>query len=181
METKTIIAGFGGQGVILAGNLLAQAGMVEGKKVILVPSYGPEMRGGTANCTVILKTGEIYSPIVSHPDILIALNQPSMDKFEGEIVKNGRIFYNSSLCSPKKNRKDLTYFGIPAVDIARELGDGRVANVVMLGSVIKNTGLTSAKTLSEKALPALLIGKKARFVPINRKALQAGMLSVVKK
>ena len=175
MEIKLIIAGFGGQGIIMAGQLLASAGMLEKNKVVLVPSYGPEMRGGTANCTVILKDSEIYSPVVAHPDILIALNQPSLDRFEDQMARGGFILYNSSLSSPKKKRKDIRYAGVPASEIAMDLGMIRVANVVMLGALIQQTKLVKKETISQKALPTLLKSKHASLLEINRKALKAGL------
>ncbi len=175
METKLIIAGFGGQGIVMAGQLLAHAGMLENKKVSLVPSYGPEMRGGTANCTVILKNGEIYSPVVAHPDIVIAMNQPSLDKFDKSVVKGGFIFYNTSLCAPEKKRKGIKYIGVPASEIATALGDIRVANSVILGALIAHTKIIKAKTLSDRVLPGILSGKKAALVDINRKALKLGI------
>jgi 2-oxoglutarate ferredoxin oxidoreductase subunit gamma len=175
MEKKIIIAGFGGQGVILAGNLLATAGMLEKKKITMVPSYGPEMRGGTANCTVILKDGEIHSPVVAHPDILIALNQPSLDRFEGEVSPRGIIFFNSSLCLLKKKRKDITYFGVPATDMATETGSIKVANVILLGALIEQTQLVKDETLSEKVFPEVFSDKKASLRELNKVALKKGM------
>lgn len=170
-----IIAGFGGQGVILAGNLLATAGMLEKKKITMVPSYGPEIRGGTANCTVILKDGEIYSPVVAHPDILIALNQPSLERFEEKVTSKGIVFFNSSLCSLTKKRKDLTYFGVPASDLAADLGSVKVMNVIILGALIEQTHLVKEETLSQKVIPEVFSNKKASLREINKKALKKGM------
>jgi 2-oxoglutarate ferredoxin oxidoreductase subunit gamma len=175
MEKKLIIAGFGGQGIIMAGTMLAHSGMLEKKKVTLVPSYGPEIRGGTANCTVILKDSEIYSQVVTHPDILIAMNQPSMDKFECQVAMGGMIIYNASLCSPAKRRKDVQYHGIHATEMAGKLGDIRVANTVILGALIGQTHLVKSRTFIDKTLPELLTGKKASLIELNRKALLAGM------
>jgi len=175
MEKKLIIAGFGGQGVILAGKILANAGMLENKKISLVPSYGPEMRGGTANCTVIIKDGEIYSPVVDHPDILVALNNPSLERFKPDVAPGGRIFFNSSLCLTKTQRKDLHYFGIPVSDMATDMGNVRVANVIMLGALIKETRLVKKDTISNKVLPELLSGKKSSLLELNRKALEEGI------
>lgn len=175
MEKKLIIAGFGGQGVVMAGTLLAHAGMLEKKKVAFVPSYGPEMRGGTANCTVILKDCEIYSPVVTYPDILMALNQPSLEKFEQNILKGGLIIYNASLTEPPKKRKDVEYLGIRATELAGQLGDIRVANTVMLGALIARTHLVKRETFIDRTLPELLTGKKASLVDINRKAFLTGM------
>jgi 2-oxoglutarate ferredoxin oxidoreductase subunit gamma len=175
MEKKLIIAGFGGQGIVMAGTMLAHAGMLEKKKVTLVPSYGPEMRGGTAHCTVILKDSEIYSQVISYPDILIAMNQPSMDKFESLVVKGGLIIYNTSLCSSPKRRKDVQYHSIHATEMAGKLGDGRVANVIILGALIGQTNLVKPSTFIDKTLPELLTGKKASLIELNRKAFLAGM------
>jgi len=175
MEKKLIIAGFGGQGIIMTGEILAHAGMLDKKKVALVPSYGPEMRGGTANCTVILKEGEIYSLVVSYPDILIALNQPSLDRFEKQVLPHGLILYNSSLCPRQKGRKDIKYFGIPATEIASELGDIRVANVILLGALIAQTRLLPASTLANVVLPAVFKDKSASVLKMNQQALDKGM------
>jgi len=175
METKLVIAGFGGQGIIMAGHILANAGMLEKKKVTLVPSYGPEMRGGTANCTVILKDDEIYSPVVDHPDIMIAMNQPSLERFEGQVSPNGWIFYNSSLCTPKSRKKNLRYHGIPASGMAGKLGNIRVANLLILGALLKQTSLVRVETVRDKVLPTLFTGKKKALLEINRKALKEGM------
>jgi 2-oxoglutarate ferredoxin oxidoreductase subunit gamma len=175
MEKKLIIAGFGGQGVIITGEIIAHTGMLVKKKVTLVPSYGPEIRGGTANCTVILKDGEIYSPVVTYPDILIALNQPSLDRFEKQVLPQGFILFNSSLCPRKKSRKDITYFGIPATEIASELGDVRVANVVMLGALIAQTRLIPASILSNKVLPAVFKDKSNSVLKLNQQALDKGL------
>jgi 2-oxoglutarate ferredoxin oxidoreductase subunit gamma len=180
MEKKIIIAGFGGQGVILAGQILAHSGMMENKKVTLVPAYGPEMRGGTANCTVILKDSEIYSSVVSNPDIMIALNQPSINRFEDKVSKGGCVIYNSTLCKPEKNRKELKYIGIPATDLAHEIGNPKVANAILLGALLKATGILKPETISEKTLPALLTGRKSAFIEINRTALESGYNCEVK-
>ena len=175
MEKKLIIAGFGGQGIILAGTMLAHAGMLEGKKVAIVPSYGPERRGGTAYCAVLLKDGDIYSPIVSHPDILITFNQPSFDKFEKAVVKGGMIFYNASFCTPTRKRKDVKQVGIRATEMAGQLGDIRMANTVILGALIKHTQLVRPQTFLERVLPEFFTGKKASLLEINQKAFLTGM------
>ena len=174
METKLIIAGFGGQGVIMAGQLLAHAGMMENKKVSVVPSYGPEMRGGTANCTVILKDSEIYSPVVAHPDIVIAMNQPSLDKFAKSVMRGGFIFYNASLCTPKQKRKGVEYIGIPASEMATRLGNIRVANSIMLGALIAHTKIIAPQTFTEGAFPKVLAGKKSALLEINKRAFRLG-------
>ena len=175
MEKQLIIAGFGGQGVVMAGTLLGHVGMLEKKKVAFVPSYGPEMRGGTAHCAVILKDCEIYSPVVNFPDILIALNQPSLEKFQHNVLKGGLIIYNVSLTDLQKKRKDAEYFGVRATELAGQLGDIRVANTVMLGALISRTHLIKRETFIERTLPDLLTGKKASLIDINRKAFLTGL------
>jgi len=174
MEKKLIVAGFGGQGVIMTGEILAHAGMLNKKKVAVVPSYGPEMRGGTANCTVILKQGEIYSPVVTYPDILIALNQPSLDKFENQVIPHGLILFNSSLCSLKKKRQDIKYVGIPATEMASALGNIRVANVVMLGALVAEIRLIPASTLANEVLPTVLKDRSDSLLKVNQQALEKG-------
>ncbi|MBN1901818.1 2-oxoacid:acceptor oxidoreductase family protein, partial [Candidatus Sumerlaeota bacterium] len=148
--------------------------MLEKKKITLVPSYGPEMRGGTANCTVILKDGEIYSPVVAHPDILIALNLPSLERFEASVKTKGMIFYNATFASPQKKRKDVSYFGVPANDLANEAGSVKAANVTLLGALIEETHLVKEETLMEKVLPKVFSNKKAALLELNKTALQKG-------
>jgi 2-oxoglutarate ferredoxin oxidoreductase subunit gamma len=169
MTTRVIMAGFGGQGVVLIGTLLAHAGMVEGKHTTYFPSYGAEMRGGTANCSVIVSDAEIASPVVTRPDCIVAMNVASLDKFESSVRPGGTIFINSSLVEQRVKRQDLTEIRIPANQIAEELGSPRAANMVMLGGLIKKTGavkLDSAiqslsKVLSERAMALLDLNIKA--------------------
>lgn len=175
METKLLIAGFGGQGVVLSGELIAYAGMSEGYKVSLVPSYGPEMRGGTANCSVILKSSEIFSPMVVNPNILIAFNQPSLDRFYKSVKENGKIFYNYDLCNEIKNQNGVRCFGIPAAQISKRLGNPKVANVVILGAVAAVSEIIKPESMSDHALPGLLTGQKEKLIDINRKAFQEGL------
>ena len=141
MLEEVIIAGFGGQGLMLMGRLLAYAGMLEGRKVAWMPSYGPEMRGGTANCTVIISSEEIASPIVTNPKTVIAMNKPSLDKFESLIQKDGLIVLNNSLIDQEVKRDDIKVLKIPANDIANKLGNLRVANMVTLGAYVKKSGV----------------------------------------
>jgi 2-oxoglutarate ferredoxin oxidoreductase subunit gamma len=169
MTTKVIMAGFGGQGVVLIGTLLAYAGMAEGKHTTFFPSYGAEMRGGTANCSVIVSDTEVASPVVTQPDCIIAMNVASLDKFEPVVKPGGTIFVNSSLIERKVGRQDVREVRIPANKIAEDLGSSRAANMVMLGGLIKQTGaisLTSAadslkKVLSERAMALLDVNVKA--------------------
>ncbi len=174
MEKKIIIAGFGGQGVILSGVILAQAGVEANLKVALVPSYGPEMRGGTAHCDVILNDTDIFSPIIVHPDILVAFNQPSLECFVPKVVESGLVLYNSDLCTPDQKRDGLVYHGIPANGLATNLGNHRIANVIMLGALVGLTGLFPAEAVLDFALTAVMTKEKAKLIPINRKAFSAG-------
>ena len=173
MLEKVIIAGFGGQGVMLMGRLLAYAGMLEGKNVAWMPSYGPEMRGGTANCTVIISSEEIASPVVPEPMSIIAMNKPSLEKFEPTVQKDGLIVLNSSLIEQKVNRDDVCVVKVPANDIANELGNTRVANMVALGAYVKKSGVVKPETIF-KALEKALSGPKQKLLNINKKALKQG-------
>ena len=141
METRIIIAGAGGQGILFLGKAIAQAGMIEGKHVTWFPSYGAEMRGGTANCTVILSDDMIGSPVVQNPDILIAMNRASLEKFQPSLKKNGLLFFDSSLINGVAFSNTVVPIGIPATKLADAAGNTRSANMVMLGALIAETGI----------------------------------------
>jgi len=173
MLERMIISGFGGQGIMLMGRLLAYAAMLEGKNVAWMPSYGPEMRGGTANCTVLISEEEIGSPIVSHPKTLIAMNQPSLDKFEPNVNEDGLIILNDSLIERKLSRNDVNVIRIPADDIADKLGNSRAANMVVLGAYVKKSGVVKMETIF-KALEKALTGRNQKLMDINKKALKQG-------
>ena len=173
MLERMIISGFGGQGIMLMGRLLAYAAMLEGKNVAWMPSYGPEMRGGTANCTVLISEEEIGSPIVSHPKTLIAMNQPSLDKFEPNVNEDGVIILNDSLIERKLSRNDVNVIRIPADDIADKLGNSRAANMVVLGAYVKKSGVVKMETIF-KALEKALTGRNQKLMDINKKALKQG-------
>ena len=173
MLEEVIIAGFGGQGLMLMGRLLAYAGMLEGKKVAWMPSYGPEMRGGTANCTVIISSEEIASPIVTNPKTVIAMNKPSLDKFESSIQKDGLIVLNNSLIDQEVKRDDIKVLKIPANDIANKLGNLRVANMVTLGAYVKKSGVVKLESIF-KALEKALAGKNQKILDLNKVALKKG-------
>lgn len=173
MLERIIISGFGGQGVMLIGRLLAYAGMMEGKKVAWMPSYGPEMRGGTANCTVLISSNEIGSPIVSHPKILIAMNIPSLDKFESTVSEDGLIILNDSLIEREVKRNDVKVIKIPADDIADKLGNSRSANMVILGAYVGQSGIVKMDTIF-KALEKALAGRNKKLLEINKEALKQG-------
>ena len=173
MLERIIISGFGGQGVMLMGRLLAYAGMIEGKKVAWMPSYGPEMRGGTANCTVLISTKEIGSPIVSHPKILIAMNQPSLEKFESNVKEDGLIILNDSLINREVKRNDVNVIKIPADEIADKLGNSRAANMVILGAYVKKSGIVKMDTIFQ-ALEKALAGRNKKLLELNKEALKKG-------
>lgn len=142
-----IIAGSGGQGILFLGKVLAFASMAEGKKVTWFPSYGAEMRGGTANCTVIVSDDMIGSPVVFNPDILVAMNRASLEKFQERLIKKGLLFYDSSLIKNPVIRKDIVSVSVPATGIAGSIGSTKSANMVMLGSLIARTGLLKASSV----------------------------------
>src|SRR5690554_2620195 len=144
---EVVIAGFGGQGVMSMGQLLTYAGMLEGKNVSWLPSYGPEMTGGTANCNVIVSDTPVGSPVVTEADTAIIMNLPSLDKFQDAVVKDGILLINSSLIDKKSSREDVKAYEIPVNDIANELGNAKVANMVMLGAYLELTNIVSAKSI----------------------------------
>jgi 2-oxoglutarate ferredoxin oxidoreductase subunit gamma len=173
METSIIIAGFGGQGVLFAGQLLAYAGMDHGRHVTWIPSYGPEMRGGTANCTVIISDAPIGAPIVSNPDIAVVLNRPSFDKYEPTVKKGGLLVVNSSLVTAESRREDIEVIYVPANDIAEELGTVKMLNVVALGALLSRRPIIPHEII-EKALTDHLPAKKAHLTQSNIAALHRG-------
>lgn len=173
MFERIIIAGFGGQGVILAGKLLAYTGMIEGKHVSHIPSYGVEMRGGTANCAVIISDREVASPLVPHPTSLIVMNKPSLDKFEGLVIQGGGIIVNESLIDRKVERKDVTVYYVPANSIAEEAGSGRASNMVMLGAWIAVTEALNPGNV-KASLDEVVSKRNIKYNDINRKAIDTG-------
>ncbi|MBW8016954.1 MAG: 2-oxoacid:ferredoxin oxidoreductase subunit gamma [Planctomycetes bacterium] len=177
--TQIVIAGFGGQGIVLTGNIIARACVMEDKHVAGMISYGVEMRGGTANATVVISDSEIASPFVSKPDVAIILNQPSLDKFESQIAKNGIVILNSSMITRDVEREDLDVVHVEAAEIARWLGNARVANVVALGAFIAKTGILKTRSI-DKAIEQLFAKKKAALITINKKALVEGIKAVTK-
>ena len=170
---EIIIAGFGGQGVVSSGIILAHAGLTENKNVTFFPSYGAEMRGGTANCSVVISTDPVASPIVASPDVVIIMNEPSLSRFEPVVKPGGILFYNKTLIKSVPKRTDITVIPIEANAIAEELGQGRIANMVMLGALIKKTGILKIDTLK--------MSQRERFtkagedqLSLNEKALDRG-------
>ena len=173
MQIKTVFAGFGGQGVLMMGYSLAHAAMNEGLHVTYLPSYGAEVRGGTATVQLAVSDEEIASPVASQPDFIIAMNGPSLMAFQTRIAPGGAFFLNSSIIEGRPNRADVSLFEIPAAGIASDLGSPRVQNVVMMGAYVKATRLVSADTYL-KSLKSILGGRKKAAMEINRKAFAAG-------
>jgi len=176
LENTLIIAGFGGQGVMLIGQLLGYSATYADQYATWFPSYGPEQRGGTANCSVVISDTEIGSPIISKADVIIVMNEPSLTKFEPMVKENGTIIVNSSLATSRVTRKDIKAIYIPVNEMAEELGSAKVANIIMLGAYI---GLTKAisvdivlSTIKEK------MGKRPEMYTLNRAALDAGIKRV---
>ena len=174
METSIIISGFGGQGTLFAGQLLAYAALDSGKNVTWIPSYGPEMRVGTAHCTVIISEEEIGSPIVRNPSITLALNLPSLDKYERLIQSGGLIVANESLINRLVQRVDIDSIHIPANEIAEEIGNSRLANMVTLGAMITSRPVLSPGSLM-KALEDHLPERHRKLLPANFEALNRGV------
>jgi len=173
MLTKTIFSGFGGQGVIMMGYLFAMTGMYEEKNVTCLPSYGAEVRGGTANCTVVISTEEIASPIASEPEFAVLMNNPSLLRFQNQVQSGGTIFLNTSMIESRPIRGDLKVFEIPANDLARQLNEEKVANMIMLGSFIKKFGLLSLET-TVRAINDTFINRNPNILKMNKSALSLG-------
>lgn len=173
MQTEIIISGFGGQGTLYAGQLLAYAAMDEGKKVTWIPSYGPEMRGGTANSTVVISDTEIGSPTALHPQVVIAMNLPSLDKYEPLLASGGTLIVNESMVNRTPERQDIHFAMVPANKIAQELGNERATNMVLLGALEANLHLLPEGAL-ERALKAHTAERLKKFIEINVRALSRG-------
>ena len=167
------ISGFGGQGVISAGYLLAQAGMMEGREVSLFPAYDAEMRGGTANCSVVVASEEVTTPIVLQPDTVIVLNEPSLAKFEPMVKPGGLLIINTSLVNSKPTRTDIKILNVPCNEIASELGNAKVMNMVAMGAFAQATGAITIDGIA-KALPKVYKKLKPEVIELNVKALKRG-------
>ena len=171
--TQILIAGFGGQGILFAGKFLAYKGLLEDLQVSWLPSYGPEMRGGTANCNVILSDTPVGSPIITTPDVLIAMNLPSLQKYVDTVAPGGQIYVDSSLIDAKVERTDVQVFYIPATQMAKDAGIPSLANIIIIGHLLQNNAELSfegAETVVNKLVPP----KKAALVELNMKALLMG-------
>ncbi|CAA7602096.1 acceptor oxidoreductase, gamma subunit, pyruvate/2-ketoisovalerate [Acididesulfobacillus acetoxydans] len=175
MLQEIILAGFGGQGVMSMGQLLAYAGMEENKQVSWIPSYGPEMRGGTANCSVTLSDTPVSSPLIDEPDTLFVLNRPSLEKFEGNVKPGGLLLLNSSLVKVEPQRTDLRVLKLPVDNLAQEkFGNSRVANMILVGAFVAITGAVSLDSVVG-ALKKVLPEHRHKLIPLNRQALELGV------
>jgi 2-oxoglutarate ferredoxin oxidoreductase subunit gamma len=172
--SEVIISGFGGQGTLFAGQILAYAGMDAGRHVTWIPSYGPEMRGGRARCTVVVSEEEIGSPIVRRPTAAIVMNIPSMEAYEPAIKPGGVLVVNSSLIDLTSRREDITVIYVPATEMATEMGNVRVANMILLGAWAVATGVLTPEQLGQALADHLPAGRQ-KLVPINQEALRRGV------
>jgi 2-oxoglutarate ferredoxin oxidoreductase subunit gamma len=174
MYTDVIMAGFGGQGIMLIGDILAYAAMLEGKRVTYMPTYGVEMRGGTANCTIMVSDEEIGSPMTGHPHAVIVMNAPSLTKFQPRVRQNGFLLVNTSLIDANQvNRSDIDVLLLPANEIALELGNDKMANMVALGGYIERTQVVSMESI-KKTLPKAIAERYHKTIPLNTKAIETG-------
>ena len=171
--TQILIAGFGGQGVLFAGKFLAYKGLVQDKQVSWLPSYGPEMRGGTANCSVIISDTPVGSPIITVPDVLVAMNLPSLQKFVDTVAPGGKIFIDSTLIDAKVERTDVEVFYIPATQMAKDAGFSTLANMILMGKVMKECDAVAFDG-NKETLESFIPAKKASLIEVNCQALQTG-------
>ena len=174
MKTANILlAGFGGQGILFAGKFLAYSGLYEEKEISWLPSYGPEMRGGTSNCSVIISESPVGSPIVNNPDVLLVMNMPSLDKFEDAVVPDGKIFVDSTLIERIVKRDDVEVFYVPATKMAADAGVPTLANMILVGKIIKETAIVSFDNM-DGVLKKVVSARKPELLELNKKALDAG-------
>ena len=172
-STSILLAGFGGQGVLFSGKFLAYKGLVQDKQVSWLPSYGPEMRGGTANCSVILSDTPVGSPIITNPDVLVAMNLPSLQKFVNAVVPGGKIILDSTLIDAKVERDDIEVFYVPATQMAKDAGFSTLSNMILTGKVLKEIDIVAFDG-NEETLKSFIPAKKAGLIDMNLKALQIG-------
>ena len=170
---NVLFAGFGGQGILFAGKVMAYAGLMDGKEISWLPSYGPEMRGGTCNCSVVVSDQPIGSPLVVKPDVLVAMNRPSLDKFIDSVVPGGTVLVDSSIIDEKVTRTDVTVWYIPAAHMAEENGVRGLANIILLGKLYHELGFCSAESL-DKGILKCVPARKPEMIEFNRKAVQLG-------
>ncbi len=174
MTTEILLAGFGGQGILFAGKILAYCGLMDNKELSWLPSYGPEMRGGTCNCSVCISDEPIGSPLVTTPDLLIVMNQPSFDKFVPCVREGGKVFFDSTLIDAQTDRKDISLFGIPSQQLADDNDLKGGSNIILLGKLLKETNICSLDVM-KKAIEKVVPPKKAALIPNNFKAIDLGM------
>lgn len=172
MQSEVMFAGFGGQGILLSGKILAQTAMKKGFEVAWIPSYGPEMRGGTAYCTVVISDRPIGSPIIKNPMHLVAMNRPSLEKFASVVKSKGVVLVNSSLIPVRAGRDDVDEIVVPVTDIANELGSVKAANIVALGAFVARSKIVEFDLLKETVKEEF--AKKEKFIPLNMEALERG-------
>lgn len=174
MTDSIIFSGFGGQGLLFAGKLIAYGGMIEGREVSWIPSYGPEMRGGTASCSVRISDMPVSSPVISSPDHLIVMNTPSYTKFIGSVRPGGKVFIDSSMTDEKCGRADIDCFYIPATELAHDNGIDGMSNIVLCGKLLKETGLIGMGSI-EIALKKIIPESRKALIELNLKAIKIGM------
>ncbi len=174
MTDECIMAGFGGQGLLFSGKVLAHAALLENKELSWLPSYGPEMRGGTCNCSVIVSDDPVGSPIIAHPNVLMVMNEPSLDKFEDTVAPGGTIFVDSALIARKVKRTDVEVVYIPATQMAKEMDAVSLANMIILGALVEKVRVVNPETIAE-ALRHTISARKANLLDLNLKAVQAGI------
>ena len=167
------MAGFGGQGLLFSGKVLAYAGLLENRELSWLPSYGPEMRGGTCNCSVILSDDPVGSPIIAHPNVLMVMNTPSLDKYEETVAPGGTIFVDSSLISRKVGRSDVNTIYIPATQMAKDMNAVSLANMIILGAIVERLKCVSGDTVID-ALKHVISARKANLLDLNLKAVEVG-------
>ena len=173
MTYETIMAGFGGQGLLFSGKVLAYAGLLENRELSWLPSYGPEMRGGTCNCSVIVSDDPVGSPIIAHPNVLMVMNEPSLDKFEDSVAPGGTIFVDSSLISRKVKRTDVEVVYIPATQMAKEMDALSLANMIILGAIVEKLKCVKGEAIVD-ALKHTISARKANLLDLNLKAVAKG-------
>ncbi len=172
MQNEVQFAGFGGQGIMLMGQIMAQAAMQQGYEVVWIPSYGPEMRGGTAYCTVVISDRLIGSPIIRNPKHLVAMNRPSLEKFAPSVKSGGTIFINSSIISIDAGRDDVDVVKVPIIEIAKELGNVKIANIIALAAFVSRSQVVDFELLRESVKAKF--ANKEKLIPLNMKALEEG-------
>lgn len=173
MTYECIMAGFGGQGLLFSGKVLAHAALIANKELSWLPSYGPEMRGGTCNCSVIVSDDPVGSPIIAHPNVLMVMNEPSLDKFEDTVAKGGTLFVDSSLVSRKVRRTDVETVYIPATQMAKDMESASLANMIILGAIVEKLRCVDPETVTQ-ALRETISARKADLLDLNLKAIEAG-------